>query len=176
MGAPESARTAGAAYLFESTASSLAPGTVVLSQTFTQAAPAIVEGGDRFGAAVALADVEPATAHADPIIGAPGEDAGQGVVQVWRGGSGAATYARMLLDHQAGPGVNEAGDHFGAALASGDLNGPAEMWSSDEWGVPGYTFADLVIGHDGEAPDYFVEPEGQPAPARSRCSAATAPA
>ncbi|GGW62208.1 hypothetical protein GCM10010503_44320 [Streptomyces lucensis JCM 4490] len=106
----------------------------------------IAEDGDHFGASLAVADVDK-DGRDDLIAGAPGEAIGA------REGAGAATLLfggpTGLVDawgegHSVGyqqntprvPGVAEAGDAFGAAVATGDYNHDGR--------------ADLAVGSPGE--------------------------
>lgn len=112
----------------------------------TAGVPGVAENGDRFGAALAVADVN-RDGRDDLIAGAPGEAigsrAGAGAAWLLRGGAlglldtnGAATSVTWNQDTSGVPGVAEAGDAFGAAVASGDGNGD---------GVP-----DVAVGSPGE--------------------------
>ncbi|MGW4386564.1 FG-GAP-like repeat-containing protein [Streptomyces sp. NPDC004685] len=106
----------------------------------------VAEDGDHFGAALAVADIDH-DGRDDLIAGAPGEAIGS------RSGAGAATLLfggpTGLVDaggegHSVGlqqdtpgmPGVAEAGDAFGAAVATGDYNHDGR--------------ADLAVGSPGE--------------------------
>ncbi|WAU78769.1 FG-GAP and VCBS repeat-containing protein [Streptomyces sp. Qhu-G9] len=112
----------------------------------TVGVPGVAESGDRFGAALAVADID-GDGRDDVIAGAPGEAIGT------RAGAGAATLLLGTKDglvdafgegHGVGyqqdtprvPGVAEAGDAFGAAVATGDY---------DHDGAP-----DTAIGSPGE--------------------------
>ncbi|QPP10767.1 integrin-like protein [Streptomyces bathyalis] len=112
----------------------------------TAGVPGVAENGDRFGAALAVADVN-RDGRDDLISGAPGEaigsQAGAGAAWLLRGGAqglldanGAATSVTWNQDTAGVPGVAEAGDAFGAAVASGDHNAD---------GVP-----DVTVGSPGE--------------------------
>ncbi|MDQ0774808.1 hypothetical protein QF026_003274 [Streptomyces aurantiacus] len=119
------------------------------AQTLNQATPGVpgvAEAGDRFGAALAVADVD-RDGRDDLIAGAPGEAigsrAGAGAAWLLHGGAqglldadGAATSASWNQDTPGVPGVAEAGDTFGAAVATGD---------GDADGVP-----DVMVGSPGE--------------------------
>ncbi|WP_367038515.1 FG-GAP-like repeat-containing protein [Streptomyces sp. Je 1-332] len=112
----------------------------------TAGVPGAAEDGDRFGAALAVADVN-RDGHDDLIAGAPGEAigsrAGAGAAWLVRGGAqglvdakGAARSLSWNQDTSGVPGVAEAGDTFGAAVAAGDRNAD---------GVP-----DVTVGSPGE--------------------------
>lgn len=107
--------------------------------------------GDQFGYALAVGDFD-GNGIADLAISAPfrsvNNQAEAGQVFVFYGSNqkGPAGMRHVRLPQtlsQTGAGVNEAGDHFGMALAAGDFNGD------------GYT--DLAIG----APDEDEEPTGR---------------
>ena len=99
------------------------------------------EAGDRFGAALAAGDFDDDGIF-DLAIGAPGEDVGAtgdaGAVTVLFGSSAGLTTAGSQTLFQGGGagGAAEAGDAFGAALATGILGGD--------------DIADLVVGAPGE--------------------------
>jgi hypothetical protein len=112
----------------------------------TAGVPGLAEDADRFGAALAAADVN-RDGRDDLIAGAPGEAigtrAGAGAAWLLYGGAqglldanGAATAATWNQDTPGVPGVAEKGDTFGAAVASDDGNAD---------GVP-----DVTIGSPGE--------------------------
>ncbi|MFN3216212.1 MAG: PQQ-dependent sugar dehydrogenase [Acidimicrobiales bacterium] len=100
------------------------------SQTFTQAGRVAGRpgAGDAFGAAVAMGDFD-GDGFDDLAIGAPGEDIGgvdgAGAVTVLEGSpSGIRTDSSLAISRRgAVPGDPVAGEAFGAALATGDLDG-----------------------------------------------------
>ncbi|MGA4844231.1 FG-GAP repeat protein [Streptomyces sp. G45] len=112
----------------------------------TAGVPGVAEDGDRFGAALAVADVD-RDGRDDLIAGAPGEaigsGAGAGAAWLLRGGAkglldaeGTASSVAWNQDTAGVPGVAEAGDAFGAAVATGDYDGDR---------VP-----DVTVGSPGE--------------------------
>lgn len=100
------------------------------SQTFSQAGRVAGRPGtdDAFGAAVAMGDFD-GDGHDDLAIGAPGEDIGgvdgAGAVTVLEGSpAGIRTDSSLAISRRgAVPGDPVAGEAFGAALATGDLDG-----------------------------------------------------
>jgi hypothetical protein len=132
--APGASPKSGVVFVFKGATTGLTPGRVI-----DQMGLGGNEEGDRFGAALSSADFD-GDGFADLAVGAPGESPGKsprsGAVFVFHG-----TIIGLLPDRvvtEAGLGANEAGDRFGAALASGDFDGD---------GV-----SDLAIGAPGEAP------------------------
>ncbi|MFD5073273.1 FG-GAP repeat protein [Streptomyces sp. NPDC058371] len=112
----------------------------------TAGVPGVAEDGDRFGAALAVADVN-RDGRDDLIAGAPGEaigsKAGAGAAWLLHGraqglldANGAAESVSWNQDTSGVPGVAEAGDTFGAAVATADYNAN---------GVP-----DATVGSPGE--------------------------
>ena len=102
-----------------------------------------VEGGDGFGASLAVADVNGAAGD-DLAVGVPGEDVGSvvdaGALHVVLGSASGLVAAGSQYWSQNSAGVAdsaEAGDRFGSALATGRLNSGA--------------LADLVVGVPGES-------------------------
>lgn len=119
------------------------------AQTLNQATdgvPGVAEAGDRFGAALAVADVN-RDGRDDLMASAPGEaigsKAGAGAAWLLHGGAqglldanGAATSVAWNQATPGVPGIAEAGDRFGDAVATGDGNAD---------GVP-----DVLVGSPGE--------------------------
>lgn len=112
----------------------------------TAGVPGVAENGDRFGAALAVADIN-RDGRDDLIAGAPGEAigsrAGAGAATLLFGGaqgllgpSGKATSVAWNQNTPRVPGIAEAGDAFGAAVATADY---------DANGVP-----DVAVGSPGE--------------------------
>ncbi|MEW2354827.1 FG-GAP repeat protein [Spirillospora sp. NPDC029432] len=87
--------------------------------TITQGPDEAPEDGDRFGASVAVADIDRDGA-ADLVVGAPGEDAGAGAVHVIFAPGRDARPAPITLRQGAGgvPDRSEAGDGYGTAVAA----------------------------------------------------------
>ncbi|MGP3926572.1 FG-GAP repeat protein [Streptomyces sp. 8N616] len=100
--------------------------------TYHQGTPGVPgdnELADNFGAAVAVGDVT-GDGYADVAAGAPYEDVSgvrnAGNVVLLKGGADGLTSAGAQSFHQATagvPGAAEAGDHFGSALHTADVNG-----------------------------------------------------
>lgn len=103
--------------------------------------PGSTEGGDRFGEAMAGADLDD-DGFADLAIGSPGESladlSAAGSVFVLNGSATGLVIenAATAVTQTALPGSPEAGDRFGAELAAGDVTGD---------GIP-----DLIVGSPGE--------------------------
>lgn len=104
--------------------------------------PNKAEAGDRFGAVLATGDLN-GDGYDDLAIGAPAEEIrgkdDAGAVFVLLGGPSGLTTDGSAVLHQARPGVAgspQAGDRFGAALATGDITGDGR--------------AELVVGAPGE--------------------------
>jgi Astacin (Peptidase family M12A)/FG-GAP repeat len=128
-------------------------GTVDVSQTetFTDAAP---KSGDEFGAALAIANIDPKSEPDDLVVGVPGKDGQAGAVVVFQGGTNGLPVRTKIV--QSSPillGDREAGDRFGAAFAHGHFNGAEGRLSIADTGVKR---RDLVIGAPGEKPELSV--------------------
>ena len=110
------------------------------SRLFTQDTTGIAdtgESGDGFGSALAVGDFG-GSSDLDLAIGIPGEDVGAGAVEGLVGTAAGLTATDDVYLTQSSLGANpsETGDHFGAALAAGDLGKDAHD--------------DLAIGVPGE--------------------------
>ena len=101
------------------------------NQLFAQGAGAsgTPEAGDRFGAALAGGDFD-GDGFDDLAVGTPGDKVGTvadaGSVQILYGSAAGLTSTGRLLLHENSSGVagaSEQGDHFGASVAAGDVNG-----------------------------------------------------
>jgi hypothetical protein len=115
----------------------------IVSQTAVSGATN--ESGDLFGTAVAAGNVlgaKTGTVYADLVVGAPGESPGSdpqsGIVYVIPGSASGPVSGGISASQTGNSGSNEAGDRFGAKLATGDFN-------KDGW-------ADVVVGVPGESP------------------------
>jgi hypothetical protein len=132
--APGSDPRSGGVFVYRGTHAGL-----VASQFVDQAGLGANEAGDEFGFALSSGDYN-GDGLDDLAVGAPGEAPGSdprsGGVFVYRGSS-QRLVASQFVD-QAGLGANEAGDRFGAALASGNFVRDRR--------------ADLAVGAPGEAP------------------------
>jgi hypothetical protein len=110
------------------------------------------EAGDLFGAALASGDIV-GDVYQELIVGAPGDALAAGIVFVFPGSDtgltpgfyitqadtlGSASCMTSTPTVSCIPGVSEAGDQFGAALAVGDFDGDR--------------LKDLVVGAPGDAP------------------------
>jgi FG-GAP repeat protein len=122
------------------------------SQAWTQSSPGVLgaaEFSDEFGSALAAGDVD-GDGYADLAVGVPGENDLAGAVQVLRGSSTGLTARGNQLWSQDSPGVlDTAGpsEHFGAALAIGDVNRDGRR--------------DLAVGVPGEVVQPCTECEVQ---------------
>jgi V8-like Glu-specific endopeptidase len=107
--------------------------------------PGASERGDRFGAAVAIGDVD-GDGFGDAVIGIPGEDIGEemhaGSIAVIYGAASGLSAARTVglsQDSDAVPGVAESEDRMGSSVAAGGMNRVT------------LATADVLVGAPGEA-------------------------
>jgi hypothetical protein len=115
-----------------------------------------IESGDRFGAALAIGNVDRTDGSLDLVIGIPGENASAGAIAIVRGGL-LTTRTTLLQTDQSPIYDNDAGDQFGTSLAIGHLDGKGPVSST---AAAGSLLLDLAIGASGEAPDNFPFAEG----------------
>ena len=140
---------AGLVNVIYGSAAGLAPAT---GQAWTQSSPEVagnVNGGERFGTAVASADFN-GDGFDDLAVGAPGDAAGAvaaaGSVTVLLGSAGGLTGVGSKLYTQDSVGIGgtaAGGDEFGAALAAGALGGSVD--DDLAIGAPGDIFATGVV-------------------------------
>jgi hypothetical protein len=112
---------AGVLFRFRGSAAGLGSGTVVTAAAFAQVAGA----GDRLGEALVAGDFND-DGFADLALGVPGRTvgghSGSGAVAVMIGSGAGLVASSWLVQEGTGEG-SETDDHFGAALATGDLDG-----------------------------------------------------
>jgi FG-GAP repeat/Trypsin len=121
------------------------------------------EGGDLFGASLAAGNVfgpKTGTVYSDLIVGAPGESPGSdpqsGTIFVIPGAAAGPVANGFGVTQTGNVGVNEAGDRFGASLATGDFN--KDGWADIATGIPGE-----APGTDPQAGTAMVIPGGNTA-------------
>lgn len=131
---PGGAPAGGVVYVFRGSASGFSPGTAMTLASLGSSNAA----GDQFGAALASGDFN-SDGFDDLAIGAPGRAsggaAGSGLVAVLLGSATGLHLPAFLTQESAGQ-TSEAQDHFGAALATGDVDGDGR--------------ADLAVGAPGQ--------------------------
>ncbi|HET8899101.1 MAG TPA: FG-GAP-like repeat-containing protein, partial [Rhodanobacteraceae bacterium] len=118
-------------------------------QMFSQSALGGVQGNARFGEVLASGDFNGDNSYDDLAVGVPHRDvdgqidSGQ-VVVLYSNGNGLVSTNAQVLTSQDLTLLNEAGDQFGAALATGDFNRTPGCWNQFRCRT------DLVIGVPGE--------------------------
>ncbi|KAB2894478.1 MAG: hypothetical protein F9K40_16565, partial [Kofleriaceae bacterium] len=120
VGAPATSGGQGRVYVYTSSSSTLGSSSMTLAQSIAQNGS--LEAGDRFGAALAIGRLEGDTQQDEIVVGAPGENGGQGAVSVFTGEHGDVTPRAILQQHAVPFATNEALDWFGEAVAVGNVN------------------------------------------------------
>lgn len=114
-----------------------------------------VTSGDRFGAALAIGNVDAATSAVDLVVGIPGQNSGAGAISILRGGT--LSPRTSIRQSDISPVFDNApGDGFGTSLAIGQLDGRGPVPSTASTATKLF---DLAIGGPGEAPE--LVPFGQ---------------
>jgi hypothetical protein len=138
VGAPLKSNSSGAVYVFFGSEAGITIGGIPITQAD---AGEVSVAGDHFGAALVSGDFNGDKID-DLVVGAPGKALGagpkSGTVFVFFG-SRNGFLPGFVVGQSITDQVDEEGDEFGAALATGDFNGDA----ADE----------LVVGAPGKAPD-----------------------
>ena len=119
-----SAGDAGAVHVLPGSASGLVPGSEVMLYQGNAGIAGTSSANDRFGASVAVGDVN-GNGFDDLIVGIPGEG-GAGAIHVVFGSGSLITTSGDLQLSQDSSGIDgdaEAGDQFGFSVASGDFDG-----------------------------------------------------
>ena len=124
-----------------------------LQTTLTQGSGA--ESADRFGAALASGEVLGTTGDDELVVGAPGEDSGAGQVTIFRN-NGTAFGAATHHLQPAGYSPSEAGDHFGAVLAVGNIDGSGDGGHSEAFDNEAAKREDIIIGAPDEDPEVGI--------------------
>jgi hypothetical protein len=160
IGAPASSSSQGRVYVYTSSSTTLGSSSMTLAQSIAQNGS--LDAGDRFGASLAVGSLDGSTNQQEIVVGAPGENGGEGAVSIFTGQHSDATGFKLLQQSNIVYGQNEAHDWFGEAVVVGNVNGIGEKdVSSDQWSAGGGA-ADLVVGVPGEGPDISL-PGVQPA-------------
>lgn len=147
VGAPGTSSAAGRTFVM--TGGLLPVNNKTIDDTFAEA-------GDRFGAALAIGNVDRTTSAVDLVVGQPGENSNAGAITILRGGD-LNTRTTLRQTDISALWDSDAGDQFGAALAIGDLDGKGALPSTAS---PGTALLDLAVGAFGEAPDVLPGLDG----------------
>ncbi|MBK7534275.1 MAG: FG-GAP repeat protein [Myxococcales bacterium] len=115
-----------------------------------------LEAGDRFGAALAIGNVDRTDSNLDLVVGIPGEDSSAGAIAVIRGGL-MTTRTTLRQSDLLFMFDNDPNDQFGASLAIGHLDGRGPVSST---AAAGSLMLDLAVGAPGEAPETVFPLEG----------------
>jgi len=114
-----------------------------------------VTSGDRYGAALAIGNVDATTSAVDLVVGIPGQNSGAGAISIVRGGT-LSPRTNIRQSDMSPIFDNAPGDGFGTSLAIGQLDGRGQVPSTASTSPK---LLDLAIGGPGEAPE--LAPFGQ---------------
>lgn len=148
-GAPGVNASAGRVYIYNLAAANLAA-TAPMALVQTVFSNGAQEAGDEFGAALAAFPRDASTPQLELVVGSPGENASTGIITLYRGESSGVTQPTNVWQSAIPGEAAEAGDRFGAALASGQLDGAGSGGSSDDFFNPSRRLVDLAVGAPGE--------------------------
>lgn len=148
VGAPGVSSDAGKVFLYNLTGASLAVATpMALLQNVNPNGS--IEAGDEFGYSLVAYQRDSSTAQLDLVVGSPGEN-GYGIITTYRGETAGITAVANVFQSSLPGGQSEAGDRFGAALASGNVDGAGDNGNSDGF-LPVNFRPDLVVSAPGES-------------------------
>lgn len=144
VGAPGASSAAGRVYIYERVTQALTgPASIALAQTLESNGSH--EPGDEFGYALAALGRDGAPGQL--VVGSPGENNDAGIITVYRGDSAGVTAVANIGQSQIPLQIGEPGDRFGAALATGRIDGIGNQGSSDTFSAG---TDDLVVGAPGD--------------------------
>lgn len=145
VGAPGTLSDTGAVYVYQYESVFADPRGFHLKQSLTP------DGGfepmHHFGAALAVANVDPSTPQDELIIGVPGEDEDKGAVRLYRGSSQNLQFLRRITQSDIPQQNNIPSSRFGYAVAAGSIDGIGYSGgSSDDFeNRPTWHIPDVVV-------------------------------